>query len=97
MNIERIEKKSFAPWEGFEKGLYLAGVECVDGAEPPDGWTKWVVPGYEFVRVENEGENTFAETLKYLEESGLALAGAVHDFTDPASGKGYMLFPIRKI
>lgn len=89
--------RSFKPWEDFENGLYLAGVECVDGAEPPDGWTKWVVPRYEFVRVENEGENTFAETLKYLEESGLALAGAVHDFTDPSSGKGYMLFPIRKI
>ena len=29
---------SFQPWEdGFSKGLYLAGVECVDNAEAPDG------------------------------------------------------------
>lgn len=30
--------RSFQPWEeGFRKGLYLAGVECVDRAEAP-GW-----------------------------------------------------------
>ena len=30
--------RSFKPWEdGFSKGLYLAGVECVDNAEAPDG------------------------------------------------------------
>ena len=38
--------RSFKPWEdGFRKGLYLAGVECDDHAEAPDGWTKWIVPG----------------------------------------------------
>ena len=37
--------RSFKPWEdGFSKGLYLAGVECVDNAEAPDGWTKWIIP-----------------------------------------------------
>ncbi len=25
------------------------------------------------------------------------LAGAVHDFTDPKTGKNYMFFPIRKL
>lgn len=90
--------RSFLPWEdGFYSGLYLAGVECVDGAEPPDGWTKWVVPGYEYVRAECEGEDTFSKALGYLEENGLALAGAVHDFTDPQTGRSYMFFPIRKI
>ena len=34
---------SFKPWEdGFSKGLYLAGVECIDHAKIPDGWTKWI-------------------------------------------------------
>ena len=28
---------------------------------------------------------------------GTIFAGAVHDFTDPASGANYMLFPIRKL
>lgn len=32
--------RSFQPWEDFSKGLYLAGVECNDDAEAPDGWTK---------------------------------------------------------
>ena len=34
---------SFKPWEeNFSKGLYLAGIECTDDAQAPDGWTKWV-------------------------------------------------------
>lgn len=27
----------------------------------------------------------------------LSLAGAVYDFADPVTGKGYMFFPIRKL
>ena len=68
---------TFNAWEdGFSKGLYLAGVECVDNAEAPAGWTKWIIPG---------------------NEEGMSLVGAVHDYTDPATGKGYMYFPIREI
>lgn len=45
---------SFKPWEdGFSRGLYLAGVECIDDAEAPDGWTKWIIPAYEYIVVEN--------------------------------------------
>ena len=44
--------RSFQPWEDqFSRGLYLAGVECGDDAEAPAGWTKWVVPGYEYICV----------------------------------------------
>lgn len=90
--------RSFAPWEdGFTKGLYLAGVEVRDDALPPEGWTKWVIPGFEYVRVENAAPDVFPRTLEALDEEGLTLAGAVHDFTDPATGKNYMLFPIRKL
>ena len=89
--------RTFQPWEDFRRGLYLAGAECVDGAEAPAGWTKWVVPGYEYLRVENEGPNTFADMLRYLREHGLALVGAVHDFTCPQTGKNYMCFPIRRL
>ena len=90
--------RSFRPWEdGFSKGLYLAGVECMDDAEAPEGWTKWVIPGYEYLRAECEGENTFSEMLNDLQQNQIPLAGAVHDFTCPVSGKNYMLFPIRKI
>ena len=87
--------RSFQPWEdNFTKGLYLAGVECVDNAEAPTGWTKWTVPGYEYLYAECEGEDTFMKVLEYMQENGLTLAGAVHDFTCPETGKNYMFFPI---
>lgn len=89
--------RSFRPWENFSNGLYLAGVECNDDAEAPDGWTKWVVPGYEYIYAERENDNSFPEVIKYLEENDITLAGAVHDFTCPQTGKGYMFFPIRKL
>ena len=88
---------SFKPWENFSKGLYLAGAECIDSAEAPDGWVKWVVPSYEYLRVENDGDDTFTSTLKYMEERKLPLVGAVHDFTSPQTGKSYMYFPIRRL
>ena len=89
--------RSFQPWEdGFSKGLYLAGVECVDNAEAPAGWTKWIIPGYEYIVVENHN-GAFEDTIKQMNEEGMSLVGAVHDYTDPATGKGYMYFPIREI
>jgi len=88
---------SFQPWEdGFSKGLYLAGVECVDNAEAPDGWTKWMIPGYEYLVVENH-DVAFRDTIRQMQKEEIALVGAVHDYTDPATGKGYLYFPIRKV
>ena len=89
--------QSFHPWEDFSNGLYLAGVECNDGAETPDGWTKWVIPGYEYIYVERENDSIFSEVIQYLQAHDIALAGAVHDFTCPQTGKEYMFFPIRKL
>ena len=90
--------RSFRPWtDSFSQGLYLAGVECVDGAEAPAGWAKWIVPGYRYLRAECDGPDTFPQMIEYLNRQGLSLAGAVHDFTDPATGKNYMYFPIEKL
>ena len=90
--------RSFRPWEDdFTRGLYLAGVEVVDNTQPPEGWTRWDIPGYEYIRVENNTPDIFPRTLQALAEQGLSLAGAVHDFTDPSTGKAYMLFPIRAL
>ena len=88
---------SFNPWEDFNKGLYLAGVECSDDAEAPNGWTKWIIPGYEYIYVECESDDTFSKAIKYLEDNAIPLVGAVHDFTCPQTGKNYMFFPIRKL
>ena len=90
--------RSFNPWEeNFSNGLYLAGVECEDSARPPDGWTKWIIPGFEYLRAECTTDTTFPDMLQYLHDHDLSLAGAVHDFTCPKTGKQYMLFPIRRI
>ena len=90
--------RSFRPWEdSFTRGLYLAGVEVRDDAQPPEGWTRWDIPGYEYIRVESGAADVFPRTLDWIAAEGLTLAGAVHDFTDPASGANYMLFPIRKL
>ena len=89
---------SYKPWEdNFSKGLYLAGVECDDDAEAPDGWTKWTIPGYEYLCAEAESESTFSNVLDYMNANRISLAGAVHDFTCPLNGKNYMFFPIRTI
>ena len=89
---------SFKPREeNFSKGLYLAGVECTDDAQAPEGWTKWTIPGYEYLCAEVEGESTFSDMLAYMNQNRIALAGAVHDFTCPTSGKNYLFFPTRKI
>ena len=90
--------RSFLPWQdGFTKGLYLAGVECADDAQPPEGWTKWVVPGFEYLRVEIGCGTVFPEMIAYLRKNDIPLAGAVHDYTDPRTEKSYMCFPIRKL
>lgn len=34
---------------------------------------------------------------QYLEDNHIALAGAVHDFICPQTGKEYMFFPIKKL
>ena len=90
--------RCFQPWEDdFSRGLYLAGVECRDDAQPPEGWTKWVIPGFEYLRAECDHDGVFPEMIAYLQENGLLLVGAVHDFTCPQTGKSYMYFPIRKL
>lgn len=87
----------FLPWENdFSEGLYLAGVETVDSAEPPEGWVKWVSPGYEYL-VAEAGPTAFTQALEYLKDNGLELAGAVYDYTDPKSGAGYQFFPVRRL
>ena len=90
--------RTFQPWEdGFSKGLYLAGIECPNDAEPPKGWTKWIIPGFEYLYAECDRDTVFSEMIAYLQENNIPLAGAVHDFTCPQTGRNYMFFPIKKL
>ena len=92
------ETRSFLPWtDGFSRGLYLAGVECPIDADVPDGWTKWVVPGYEYLAIENRRADTFSRMVDYFRENGLKLVGAVQEFTDPKTQQEYLYFPIRAL
>ena len=93
--------QTFQPWEdGFTRGLYLAGVEAEDDAEPPEGWIKWGIPAYEYLcaKVEAGAQATFPAMLAYMEANGYQLAGAVHDFICPSEGgQPYMFFPVRRL
>lgn len=90
--------RSFLPWEnGFSQGLYLAGVECRDGAQAPDGWTKWTIPGFEYLCTPNVQPETFENTIRYLRDRQIPLVGAVQEFTNPNTGEGYLWFPIRRL
>ena len=91
-------ERRYQPWsDGFTKGLYLAGVEVNADAQPPEGWVRWDMPGFEFVRIAADSPDAFARGLRLLENNRLQLTGAVQDFTDPATGANYMLFPIRRL
>ena len=94
--VRKVTSENYPTEDGFSKGLYLAGVECVDNAEAPDGWTKWIIPDYEYIVVENH-KGMFEETIGQMNEDGISLVGAVHDYTDPVTGKGYLYFPIREV
>lgn len=87
--------RSFQPWENFEKGLYLAGIECEDNAEAPKGWVKWIIPSYEYLCIEQENNDVFSKVIQFIRDNSFELVGAIHDYIHPETGKTYMLFPIK--
>ena len=93
------ETMSFLPWtDDFSRGLYLAGVEVYEDTPVPDGWVKWVMPARKYlvteVTLESCGE-TFEYVIKSLiPDLGMKLAGAVCDFTAPATGQNKLFFPV---
>lgn len=86
---------SFLPWEdNFTRGLYMAGVEAEEDAVAPEGWKKWIVPGFECLKVRADSPDTFPKMIEWMKENDIELVAAVQDFTDPATGCSYMLFPV---
>ena len=45
-------------------------MECIDNAEAPDGWIKWIIPSYEYIVVENH-KGAFEETIRKMNEHGI--------------------------
>ena len=89
--------RSFKPWDDYKRGLYLAGVEVEADAVAPEGWTKWTVPGFDFLAFAGDASDAFQEGLAYMKAHALPLAGAAQDFTDPVRGMSFVLFPIRRL
>ncbi|WP_051538152.1 GyrI-like domain-containing protein [Butyrivibrio proteoclasticus] len=93
------ETMSFMPWtDDFSRGLYLAGVEVDEDTETPDGWTKWVMPARKYLVTEVNSDN-YSEIFKrvitsLIPDLGMKLAGAVCDFTEPATGQNKLFFPV---
>lgn len=97
------ENGAFLPWGKTGKtGRYLAGCEAVDGAEAPEGWTKWVIPRFCYVAVKCT-QDTYGEAYSYMigdymKEHRYHLVGAVQEFYQPKE-KGdslYLCFPVER-
>ena len=93
------ETMSFQPWkDDFSRGWYLAGIEIYEDTAVPDGWVKWVMPVRKYLVTEvdpDSYEETFRNVINQLiPELGMKLAGAVCDFTEPATGQNKLFFPV---
>lgn len=93
--------RSFLPWEdGFSKGLYLAGVQAREDAQPPEGWVKWTVPAFRYIYTKVEGDygEAFRAGLEALAAGGWELAGAVQEYNCPEeNGQLYLFFPVERL
>jgi predicted transcriptional regulator YdeE len=73
-------------------------VEVNEDAPVPDGWVKWVLPARKYL-VTDVAMESYGETFRYVMDSlipelGMKLAGAVCDFTEPATGQNKLFFPV---
>lgn len=89
--------RNFLPWKNFDTGLYLAGVEAIENAVPPKGWTKWKIPAFEYIKIPAVTADAFKTFIDYMIENKIELVGAVQDYTDVKTGTNYLLFPIKKL
>ena len=93
------ETMSFLPWtDGFSRGWYLAGIEVYEDTFVPAGWVKWVMTARRYLVTEvnpDSYEETFQDVIsRLIPELGMKLAGAVCDFTEPATGQNKLFFPV---
>lgn len=70
----------------------LAGVECNDDAKAPDGWTKWRIPGYEYICVEREREGCFPESDGVPERQRYSVSGGNPRFYLPEDREKLYVF-----
>lgn len=94
------EDRSFQPWENdLSEGLYLAGVQVSVDTEAPEGWVKWIVPAFDYLYAQVEGNPQAAIQigLAEIERQGFKLSGAIQEYYCPQeNGAMYLFFPIKQ-
>lgn len=84
--------------------LYMAGLEVEDTAHPPKGFTKWIVPGsdYIYALVEKSKQETLNALLQYAEAKDIEIIGYPQEFMPPmangtpsAHGTMYLFLPVK--
>lgn len=92
------KKRDFSMWEeNGSVGLYLAGYEAPLDAQAPAGWTKWIVPGFEFRLGKIEGEGYFYRAFDELTSMGLPPVAATENWIDIETGDFYFAFPVKRL
>lgn len=92
----------FAPWDA-DGGLYLAGCEALEDAQPPEGWTRWDIPAQTYaVAACTQADNSrvWADMKeRVLPRHGYRLAGASHERYQPGAGAGELrlYFPVQPL
>ena len=93
------ESLSFLPPDErkSKKVVYLAGIETAVDAKPPKGYTKWVVPAFDYVYAPVVGQKTavIQEVMAYLDAHDLTFAACPFDFMPPGGGNMYLFFPVK--
>lgn len=93
--------RSFLPWsDDLKHGYYLAGIQVRKECKVPKGWSRWVIPAFEYIYTKVEGDyDTYLKAgLDTLENQDLVLAGAIQEYNCPEEdGQLYLFFPIRRI
>ena len=66
-------------------------------AKPPKGYTKWVVPAFDYVYAPVVGQKTavIQEVMAYLDAHDLTFAACPFDFMPPGGGNMYLFFPVK--
>lgn len=78
--------------------LYMAGLEVKDTARAPKGFTKWVVPGSDYIYgvIENSRKETLNALLQYAEAKDIEITGYPQEFMPPNSnGTMYLFLPVK--
>ena len=82
-----------------KKVVYLAGIETDVDAKPPKGYTKWLVPAFDYVYAPVSGGKDKAavirEVMAYLDTHDLTFAACPFDFMPPGGGDMYLFFPVK--